>query len=136
MRVGVGRGRHWTGMVLAGAAVLAFGAMPGVAAPHRPARQGLARRAVERSARLVSLSVAPAAVTMRGAGARQHVLVTGRFADGSERDLTREARYAVQGKAARLAGPGVVVADQDGKATLTVQVARLRGRAVVAGEAG
>src|SRR5947208_127991 len=89
--------RTWT--ALAGVAMLAFGAMPGVAAPHRPARQGPARRETTRSIRLVSMSVVPAAVTLRGRGARQHFLVTGRFSDGSERDLTREAHYTLQGKA-------------------------------------
>ena len=42
------------------------------------------------------LSVEPAEIRLDGGDARQQVAVTGHFADGSVRDLTAEARFAVE----------------------------------------
>src|SRR5437868_13863905 len=73
-----------------------------------PTRKPAARAPRPTSARLLSLTVTPARVGLSGLSARQRLLVTGRFSDGSERDLTREAAYSLRGKAARLSERGVI----------------------------
>src|SRR5262245_5772330 len=63
---------------------------------------------------LVRLTLEPAEVVLTGAGARQQLLVTGHYADGSVRDLTAAASFAsdrpdrvrLEGSVARASGNG------------------------------
>src|SRR5687767_6730760 len=68
-----------------GPAKAASSAAPAATAPARP---------LSPPARLLSLSAEPAAVRLTGAGARQQLVITGKFSDGTERDLTGSAKYA------------------------------------------
>lgn len=84
--------------------------------------------------KVVEISVEPAAITLGHAEEKHHVLVTGKLADGTLRDLTRTARYTVADRTvADVSGQGVItpkgkgqttieVADGDAKATVTVAV--------------
>jgi len=67
------------------------------------------------------ISVNPPEIRLEGAQGRQQVAVTGHFADGSERDLTAEARYAIEpaGLAVVFAS-GVVVPRANGQGHLVV----------------
>jgi hypothetical protein len=70
----------------------------------------------------VRISVEPATVRLVGAEARQQVAVTGHFADGSVRDLTAEARFAIVPEALAAASrSGVVTPRGDGRGRLRVE---------------
>ena len=70
------------------------------------------------------LSVEPAEIRLDGGGSRQQVAVTGHFADGSVRDLTAEASFAVEPSGmARASETGVVTPQVDGSGALRVEVA-------------
>jgi hypothetical protein len=71
--------------------------------------------------RLLSLSVEPPALSLTGAGSRQQVLVTGKFSDGSERDLTRAATYIADRRSFAVSADGVVTPRADGATALTVK---------------
>ena len=60
-------------------------------------------------ANLAAIAVSPARFQLEGPRSTQQLLVTGRYADGSLRDLTRDARY-------RLDQPGRLAVDADGLA--------------------
>jgi hypothetical protein len=80
---------------------------------------------------LVRLSVEPADVVLSGAGARQQLLVTGHYADGSRRDLTRAASFTTD-RPERLRLEGAIVhALADGPAVVTVRAGGLTGTAKV-----
>src|SRR5437762_1720890 len=55
--------------------------------------------------RLTSLRIEPSERILRGAGARQQLLAVGHFEDGSERDLTGEARWTVSNPELAEVGP-------------------------------
>src|SRR5688572_22198955 len=55
------------------------------------------------------IGVEPAAIRLGGAAARQQVAVTGHYADGSVRDLTAEARFAVEPSGVLAVSAGGVV---------------------------
>src|SRR4051794_350035 len=76
---------------LAAALLTALAAGPARGAP--PADPGAAARAVGQPAALL---VQPEAVTLVGPRARQQVVVTGRYADGSVRDLTPFCEVSVE----------------------------------------
>ena len=97
-------------------------AAPAAAAPARPAAPAPARAA----AVLKSISVVPASFKLVGPRAEQGLIVTGKYSDGSERDLTTQAVYAP-------GDPGVVTVAQhaarrmvrpkaDGTAAVTITV--------------
>lgn len=72
--------------------------------------------------KLLSVSLQPQAVTLRGKGASQQFLLTGTYSDGMERDLSRQARFSLSDpRQARLNGRGHVVALADGQARLTAE---------------
>jgi len=72
---------------------------------------------------LLSLRVEPAEVTLAGPAAERQLLVTGRFSDGIERDLTAAATYACSApKVVSLAGKGRAVAAADGEARVKVSL--------------
>jgi hypothetical protein len=72
---------------------------------------------------LVRLTLEPAEVVLTGAGARQQLLVTGHYADGSVRDLTRSAALTTdRPDRVRLAG-GVAHGLADGEARVTARAA-------------
>ncbi|MEX2264849.1 MAG: DUF1553 domain-containing protein [Bryobacteraceae bacterium] len=90
----------------------------------------LAPIAAAASPKLVSLRLTPEQRTLRGKKAAQQFLVTGRFADGRERDLTGEARFALSnGASARIGESGRVFAVADGETVLTASVSGLSARA-------
>ena len=68
------------------------------------------------------LSVEPGEIRLDGGDARQQVAVTGHFADGSVRDLTAEASFAVEPTGmARASKTGVVTPGGDGPGSLRVE---------------
>jgi hypothetical protein len=77
------------------------------------------------SAALVRLSVEPAEAPLVGSGARQQLLVTGHYADGSVRDLTRATSFTTdRPDRVRLEG-ALVHARADGPAVVTARVGGL-----------
>jgi hypothetical protein len=60
-------------------------------------------------AKIVELTVEPAQLTLRHAGDRHGLLVTGKLTDGSLRDLTRLARYTVANPAVATVSPEGVI---------------------------
>jgi hypothetical protein len=82
------------------------------------------------SSKLLSLRLSPEERTLRGKKASQQFLVTGRFADGRERDLTGQARLALTDPAiARIDPSGRLFAMRDGQAVLTASVNGLSAKA-------
>jgi len=67
-----------------------------------------------------ALEVNPAAVTLDGPRASQQLIVTGRYADGTARDLTAFATFAVQDAAAIEAPGGFVRGKKNGTSQLIV----------------
>ena len=93
-----------------------------VQAPGRPAAEAVPK--------LLSLSLRPRAVTLRGQGDSQQFLLTGTYSDGVARDLSRQGRFSLSDpRLARVDGRGQVVAQSDGLARLT---AEFGGRSVEA----
>ncbi len=79
--------------------------------------------------KLVSLRLEPAECTLHGKKASQQFVVTGRFADGRERDVTDQARFALtNSRLARADQSGRVFAAADGETVLTATVAGLSAR--------
>ena len=80
------------------------------------------RPAAASAPRLLSLSLHPRAITLRGTGASQQFLLTGTYSDGVERDLSRQGRFSLSDpRLARVDGLGQVVALADGQARLTAE---------------
>lgn len=97
-----------------------------------------------RSAALTSIEVQPEQIALRGAGAHAHVLVTGRFDDGSQADLTRRAKYvSLAPEVVSVSSQGRVTARSDGafRVRVVVSLADAQGKpprefsAEIAGEA-
>jgi len=88
------------------------------AAPVKPAARAVPR--------LVEISVLPASVQLAGPRSEQALVVTGRYADGSLRDLTAGAAYTVSApqvvKLAQDASRRVLRPSGDGAAAVTVSV--------------
>jgi hypothetical protein len=99
-------------VALAGAAPVS--AAPRRSSPARPPKQAT-------TARLISLTVEPASIQLTGPESRQQLLVTGKFSDGTERDLTRSAQYLAPAFA-QSTKDGIVTPRADGKGKLTVKV--------------
>jgi hypothetical protein len=79
---------------------------------------------VEAGVTLDSLELAPAATTLRAAGATQALVLRGRFSDGSTRDLTAAAGTTYEsGNAAvaTVAATGIVSAVANGSTTITAR---------------
>jgi hypothetical protein len=71
--------------------------------------------------RLLSASVQPDAIRLSGADAAQQLLITGRFSDGTEQDLTRGARYTPNNPLVTVSSTGVVTPRKDGSGVLTIK---------------
>jgi hypothetical protein len=68
------------------------------------------------------IGVEPASIELTGKGARQQVAVTGFYADGSIRDLTAQARYAVvMPTLASVTASGVVTPGTEGQGRLVIE---------------
>jgi hypothetical protein len=80
--------------------------------------------------RVTSLEALPSAVRLNGPAASQRLVVLGRFADGSTRDLTPQATFTADGPAARLEG-GRIRPASDGKSAIVVKAAGLETRVPV-----
>src|SRR3954452_470631 len=102
-----------------GTALLLLAAVPAPAAvPADPA----ARAALIGSP--VGLTVQPAAVTLAGPRAVQQVVVTGRYADGTVRDLTAVCELSLENPAfAKLEAGGFLTPVKDGATALVVKAA-------------
>ncbi len=74
-------------------------------------------RAAERATRI---EVEPASIDLAGDDQRQ-LVVTARYADGSLRDVTREARYRAEGDVAVVSPSGVVRSNKGGTAKIVVE---------------
>ena len=71
---------------------------------------------------LLSLTLEPRAVTLRGGGASQQFLLTGTYSDGVQRDLSRQARFSLSdARLCRVDDRGQVVALAGGGARLTAE---------------
>jgi hypothetical protein len=70
---------------------------------------------------LASLEVEPAFINLDSARSAQQVVVTGRFLDGSTRDLTRESALLMDGSVADVSRAGLVTPGQDGDGHLVVR---------------
>jgi len=68
------------------------------------------------------MEVQPAEIFLDGVGARHRLIVTGYYADGTERDLTRDSQFSVQSPAvATFSDQGVVTALHKGVTPITVR---------------
>jgi hypothetical protein len=105
-----------------GARTLVAALLVALAAPARgapPADPAAAARAVGQPAALL---VQPEAVTLAGPRARQQVVVTGRYADGSVRDLTPFCELSVEpAEVAAAEAGGYLAARKSGTAALVVK---------------
>jgi uncharacterized protein DUF1553/uncharacterized protein DUF1549 len=92
-----------------------------MAAPKKTAPKPAAKPPV-----LQALSVEPVEVVLAGPRAERQLLVTGRFSDGVERDLTGYVRYfPTSPKTVRVAGSGLVTGDGDGEGRVKVAAGKL-----------
>lgn len=76
----------------------------------------------------VSLMIQPAEIEFSGGRAMQQILVTGKYGDGSERDLTRFCTLHIVGDSATVDAEGRVVPRQDGDSVLVAEAAGRTGR--------
>ena len=82
--------------------------------------------------KLLSLSLQPRAVTLRGKEASQQFLLTGAYSDGVERDLSRKGRFSLSDpRTARVDGRGQVVALAEGEARLTAEFGGLSAESTI-----
>ncbi|HEX8914057.1 MAG TPA: DUF1549 domain-containing protein, partial [Humisphaera sp.] len=89
------------------------------------AAEGAAAPAKPQAAKAIVVTAGPEGatkVTLTGSDARQQLLVTATLADGGVRDVTREAKFAVQpAEVARVTAEGLVIATANGSATVTAK---------------
>ena len=82
--------------------------------------------------KLLSLSLQPRAVTLRGKEASQQFLLTGAYSDGVERDLSRQARFSLSDlRPARVNDRGQVFALAGGEARLTAEFGGLSAESTI-----
>jgi len=79
----------------------------------------------------VSVRVVPEKVVLSGHGASQQFLVMGRYADGSERDLTESATLRLSDAGAGEIRGGRLIASRDGAVKITAEAAGRRASAEV-----
>jgi hypothetical protein len=80
----------------------------------------------------ISLLVQPAAITLAGSRSMQQVLVTGRFGDGTERDLTRFCEWTSQPAGIiKVQAGGMVLPLRDGTVTLEIRAGGQTGKLTV-----
>lgn len=96
---------------------------PAPKSPTQPVPKAASRPAPPKLPSLLGLRVDPVEVVLSGPAAERQLLVTGRFSDGVERDLTDVAAYASSApKTLRLAAKGRIVAAADGDARVKVSL--------------
>ncbi len=100
------------------------------AAGAAPARRD-ARAQPARPPQPVSLRVEPPVLSLARADGRQQLLVTGRYADGAERDLTRTARYQLVAPLAAVNAQGVATPLHSGTTRLVVTLGARRAEVPV-----
>lgn len=106
--------RH-TWMAMTATLVFQF-AIAGTASPASPT----AKTTIGHPARI---EIQPADIRLVGAHSEQQLLVTGHYADGSVRDLTRDASYhSLAPETATIEGMGVVRPVRDGRARIAARV--------------
>ncbi len=82
--------------------------------------------------KLLSLTLQPRAVTLRGKDASQQFLLTGAYSDGVERDLSRQARFSLSDpRPARVDDRGQVFALAGGEARLTAEFSGLSAESTI-----
>jgi hypothetical protein len=82
--------------------------------------------------KLVGLRLDPPQITLARPLASQRLVVTGRYSDGSERDLTSQAHFRLpKPNIARLEAKNTLVAVHDGTADLIAQVGKRTSRAAL-----
>jgi hypothetical protein len=89
-----------------------------------PAQCGVPTRGADRAlvvGQPVGLNVQPAAITLTGARAFQQLVVTGRYPDGSVRDLTPFCELSCEGDAADIDSSGFVQAKKNGACAVQVR---------------
>ncbi len=99
--------------------------MPGTGAKGR-------RTSSERDATLVRVVLEPSNPLIFGAQLTQTLIVTGKYTDGSLRDLTRQASFTSSDPAVATVDPsGTVKAIKNGQAWITAKVGRLSARQTI-----
>ena len=83
------------------------------------------------AARAARIEIEPSRIELRGAEARQQLVVTARFDDGSARDVTREARYDTGSDRITISPTGVVAPIRDGDGSIAVTALGLHAEASV-----
>jgi hypothetical protein len=78
------------------------------------------------SARPARLDVEPSTFLLRGSDARQQLVVTAHYDDGSVRDVTREAHYSADSGLISITPTGVAIPTKDGHARITVSTLGLQ----------
>jgi hypothetical protein len=78
-----------------------------------------------------SIAIAPKTVTLHGPRARARLQVTGKYADGTERDLTSVAKLTSSAAAVTAEPGGLLVPTADGSAELTAEFAGRKAAAAV-----
>src|SRR5262249_2917657 len=68
-----------------------------------------------------ALVVQPAALDLSGPRAMQQIVVTGKYADGSQRDLTPVCDYAIEGTQATVSAEGFVLPRANGNGQLVIK---------------
>ena len=86
----------------------------------------------DHDATLVSVSLEPSTPTIFGANLTQTLIVTGKYSDGSLRDLTRQATFTSSDPAVATVDPsGIVKAIKNGQAWITAKVGRSGARQTI-----
>jgi hypothetical protein len=126
-------------MLAAGLAAAALTGPSHAAAPPKAARAAGAQRApapaalqpaVPKAPVLLSISVQPVEFTLAGPRSERQLLVTGKFSDGAERDLTDAGKYVpLNPKTVRVGPSGLVSPLADGEAKVKVTVGKFTGTA-------
>ena len=91
-----------------------------------------ARRVPENEKRIVALRVTPAESVLLGKDARRQLLVTARYSDGTERDITRTAKFQSNDDSiAKVSPEGVLTAERGGETAIVVRAPGIAGGAKV-----
>ena len=86
--------------------------------------------------KLLSLSLHPQAVTLRGQGSSQQFLLTGTYSNGIERDFSRQGRFSLSNpRLARVNGRGQVFLLADGEVRLTAAFGGLSVESTITAQA-
>ncbi len=91
-----------------------------------------ARRVPENEKRIVALRVTPPESVLFGKDARRQLLVTARYSDGTERDITRTAKFQSNDDSiAKVSPEGVLTAERGGETAIVVRAPGIAGGAKV-----